>query len=65
MIENLFSNPKLFTECKNNAVPRFCGYFCADRYTIKKGFSLYKVGGKMPLLDLKCALNQPKMVQNT
>ena len=46
MIENLFSNPKLFTECKNNAVSRFCGRFRAYRYALKTGFSLYKIRGE-------------------
>ena len=63
MIENLFTNPKLFTECKNNRVSRFCGRFGADRYALKTGFSLYKIGGENA--TLKCALNQPKIVQNT
>ena len=31
----------------------------------KRDFSFIKLEGKMPLFDLKCALNQPKMVQNT
>ena len=44
MIENLFTNPKLFTECKNNRVSRFCGRFRADRYALKTRFSLYKIG---------------------
>ena len=63
MIENLFTNPKLFTECKNNRVSRFCGRFRADRYARKWDFPFIKLEGKMPLFDLKCALNQPKMVQ--
>ena len=46
MIENLFSNPKLFTGCKNNAVSRFCGRFRAYRYALKTGFSLYKIRGE-------------------
>ena len=65
MIENLFTNPKLFTECKNNRVSQFCGRFRADRYARKWDFPFIKLEGKMPLFDLKCALNQPKMVQNT
>ena len=65
MIENLFTNPKLFTECKNNRVSRFCGRFRADRYARNRDFPFIKLKGKMPLFDLKCALNQPKMVQNT
>ena len=31
----------------------------------KRDFPFIKLEGKMPLFDLKCALNQPKMVQNT
>ena len=46
VIENLFSYPKLFTECKNKSVSRFCGRFRADRYAPKTGFSLYKIGGE-------------------
>ena len=65
MIENLFTNPTLFTECKNNRVSRFCGRFRADRYARNRDFPFIKLEGKMPLFDLKCALNQPKMVQNT
>ena len=69
MIKNLFSNPKLFTECKNDAIPRFCGYFRADRYTMKKGFSLYKIGGKnatfRPKMCSKSAKNGPKHLKFT
>ena len=45
-IENLFTHPKLLTECKNNRVSRFCDRFTADRYTLKMGFSLYKIVGE-------------------
>ena len=65
MVENLFTNLKLFTECKNNRVWRICGRSREDRYAPKWDFPFIKLEGKMPLFELKCALNQPKMVQNT
>ena len=46
MIENLFSNLKLFMECKNNPVSQFCGRFRTDEYAPKTGFSFYKIGGE-------------------
>ena len=65
MIENLFRNPKKFMECENIQVLRRCGHFHADKYDPKTGFFLYKMEREMPLFDLKCALNQPKMVSKT
>ena len=46
MIKNLFSNLKLFMECKNNPVSQFCGRFRTDGYAPKTGFSFYKIGGE-------------------
>ena len=64
MIENLFTNPKLFTESKNNCVSWFCGRFRADRYALKMRFSLYKIGGEnatfWPKRCSKSAKNGPK-----
>ena len=69
MIKNLFTNPKLFTECKNNRVSRFCGRFRADRYALKTGFSLYKIGGEnatfWPKMCSKSAKNGPKHLKFT
>ena len=69
MIENLFTNPKLFTEYKNNRVSRFCGRSRADRYAPKTGFSLYKIGGEnatfWPKMCSKSAKNGPKHLKFT
>ena len=69
MIENLFRNPKLFTECKKNNFSRFCVRFRADRYALKTGFSLYKIGGEnatfWPKMCSKSAKNGPKHLKFT
>ena len=69
MIENLFRNPKLFTECKKNNFSRFCVHFRADRYALKTGFSLYKIGGEnatfCPKMCSKSAKNGPKHLKFT
>ena len=65
MIENLFSNPKLFTECKIMPFRDSVAVIVRIGMPSKRDFPFIKLEGKMPLFDLKCALNQPKMVQNT